>query len=121
MKSIHNLKSEDNKTFNKKTICVVGLDHISNKAIYYALELRKKNVETTFISLDKTGQSDAIARSHNLNIVTLKKEFFYNVYKIIRTIYKINYDHVEIFLAQKPWYLLIYYGLIKIKNKPYIV
>jgi glycosyltransferase involved in cell wall biosynthesis len=101
-----------------RRVLVLGLDHVSDKALYYARELARHGIECHFISFDKTGLSRSFLERHGCAGRIASKNIFRHFVEVVRDIRRLRPDHIELFLAVRPWTLLFYVLVCSLSRLP---
>ena len=104
-----------------KYVLQLGNDQITPKATYYPDALKSEGLETVYLSEDRSGLSSRTIDNQNLIAKTASKYLLIRYVQVLILLYRYNPIAIELYLSQRPWYILFYFFTGKLLKKNIIV
>ena len=94
-------------------IIQLGNDQLTEKATYYARLFKEIGLHTVYLTEDRSGLSKSFIENLNLDGHILPNGIFKRFFKTYKFFKEYKPKYVELYLSQRPWYLLSYYFLAR--------
>lgn len=104
-----------------KFILQLGNDQLTPKATYYPDALKSYGFETVYLSEDRSGLSSATIANQNLIAEIASKYWLVRYIQFFTMLYRYKPVAIELYLSQRPWFILFYFAVGKLFKKNIVV
>lgn len=106
---------------DKQYILQLGNDQLTPKATYYPSALAEYGLETIYLTEDRSGLSQSTITNEDLEAKILSSVWIVRYVQVLISIFKYNPIAFELYLSQRPWFILYYFFLAKLFQRKLIV